>query len=220
MYQPHNGTASITHYDLSTSGPPACGCVANMTKYPMAAMNQNAYGATSNAGPGPACGQCYNVTIFAAISTHYNVTNPPSIVVKIGDECPNDRGNAQWCAQTDTTPNHYGTFMHFDFAQQTLPPNFWPNPPNVTSDLGEWWGNYTEVDCKYWAGYNDSTALGAATKDDCCPANPMINGNYCPFQDGKPYNGTELVPSEQISGGARVEIGWGLVVTGLVWLLL
>jgi hypothetical protein len=50
MYQPHNGTASITHYDLSTSGPPACGCVTNMTKYSMAAMNQNAFGATSNAG--------------------------------------------------------------------------------------------------------------------------------------------------------------------------
>ena len=104
QYPPH-GYATMTHYTLPEGFVAACGCVGNSTLYPTAAMNQMAYG--SSTAYGPACGQCFNLTLLDAFLAHPqfypNTTN--SLVVKITDLCPYSRRG--WCNATVTGANGY-----------------------------------------------------------------------------------------------------------------
>jgi len=78
----------MTHYTLPTGFIAACGCTPNSTYYPTAALNQMAYGSSTSYGP--ACGQCFKLTLVDAFTAnppfYPNTTN--SVVVKITDLCP------------------------------------------------------------------------------------------------------------------------------------
>jgi hypothetical protein len=47
---PPAGLASLTHYQLPTDYIAACGCVADSTHYPTAALSQMAYGSSTDYG--------------------------------------------------------------------------------------------------------------------------------------------------------------------------
>lgn len=102
---PPSGYATMTHYTLPENWIAACGCTANSTHYPTAAMSQMAFGSSTAYGPG--CGRCFNLTLVNAFTS-----NPPfyppqdersSVVVKVTDLCP--LGGAGWCSAMPNKPN-------------------------------------------------------------------------------------------------------------------
>lgn len=117
---PPAGLASLTHYQLPTNYIAACGCVADSTHYPTAALSQMAYGSSTDYGKyprkraffcfssretGPACGKCFQLTLLNPV-----IANPPfkpnvtkSIVVKIIDLCPFSEDGL--CGATAQKPN-------------------------------------------------------------------------------------------------------------------
>lgn len=144
-------TASLTHYDLPQGVvtsyvsplPPTlirarCGCTAGASAYPTAALSNGAYG--SSYFSGPACGQCFNLTLQHTLlnTPQFNITPSslyrPFVVVKITDLCPAPRlfdpGNT-WCGATSNQPNKAGEFIHFDLASPSpsIPLSFFPPPP-------------------------------------------------------------------------------------------
>jgi len=100
---PPNGYATMTYYALPTGFIAACGCTPNSTYYPTAALSQMAYGSSTSYGP--ACGQCFNLTLVDAFTAnprfYPNVTS--SVVVKITDLCP--LSTKGWCNATTSGPN-------------------------------------------------------------------------------------------------------------------
>lgn len=102
---PPNGVATMTHYTLPLNYIAACGCTADSTHYPTAAMSQMAYGSSTAYGPG--CGRCFNLTLlntFTSVPPFYpDVTK--SVVVKVTDLCP--LGGNGWCSATAGQPNKY-----------------------------------------------------------------------------------------------------------------
>lgn len=100
---PPNGYATMTYYTLPTGFIAACGCTPNSTYYPTAALSQMAYGSSTSYGP--ACGQCFNLTLVDAFTAnprfYPNVTS--SVVVKITDLCP--LSTKGWCNATTSRPN-------------------------------------------------------------------------------------------------------------------
>lgn len=101
-YSP-DGYATMTHYSLPENFIAACGCTSTSTNYPTAAMNQMAYGSSTSYGP--ACGQCFNITLLNSF-----LSNPPfypnvtkSVVVKVTDLCPLSLSG--WCNATTHGPN-------------------------------------------------------------------------------------------------------------------
>lgn len=102
---PPSGYATMTHYTLPENWIAACGCTANSTHYPTAAMSQMAFGSSTAYGPG--CGRCFNLTLVNTFTS-----NPPfyppqdeqsSVVVKVTDLCP--LGGAGWCSAMPNKPN-------------------------------------------------------------------------------------------------------------------
>ena len=103
---PSKGTASMTHNPpgAHTKGVFSCGCNWQSNYYPIAALNEYAFG-SSNAY-GPACGRCFRLTLA---NTYYAdppffPENPSSVVVKIADECPANEAN-EWCLGAPGRPN-------------------------------------------------------------------------------------------------------------------
>jgi hypothetical protein len=93
----------MTHYSLPANFVAACGCTSTSTNYPTAAMNQMAYGSSTSYGP--ACGQCFNLTLLNSF-----LSNPPfypnvtkSVVIKVTDLCP--LSHSGWCNATTSGPN-------------------------------------------------------------------------------------------------------------------
>ncbi|KAI6135718.1 RlpA-like double-psi beta-barrel-protein domain-containing protein-containing protein, partial [Pisolithus croceorrhizus] len=184
---PPNGYATMTHYTLPEGFIAACGCAINSTLYPTAAMSQMAYGSSTSYGP--ACGQCFNLTLIDAFTAsppfYPNTTN--SVVVKITDLCPYSKQG--WCNATTSGPNAGGDYLNFDLSwpSASIPSTFFPSDPSyyvLQQDFGVWRASYQSVSCEYWEGWNDSAALGSVANlgyDSCCPDNPTSNSNdTCP----------------------------------------
>ncbi|KIO09840.1 hypothetical protein M404DRAFT_130927 [Pisolithus tinctorius Marx 270] len=187
---PSNGYATMTHYTLPEGFIAACGCAINSTLYPTAAMNQMAYGSSTSYGP--ACGQCFNLTLLDAFTAsppfHPNTTN--SVVVKITDLCP--YAEQGWCNATTSRPNAGGEYLNFDLSwpSASISSTFFPSDASYYgkdpgySDFGVWNISYRSVSCEYWEGWNNSAALGSVANlgyVSCCPDNPMLNSNdTCP----------------------------------------
>ncbi|EMD37339.1 hypothetical protein CERSUDRAFT_50837, partial [Gelatoporia subvermispora B] len=189
---PPDGTATITHYTLPQGFIAACGCTADSTNYPTAAMSQYAYGSSRAYGPG--CGRCFNLTLLNTFTSDPpffpNVTK--SVVIKVTDLCPT--GGNGWCSATPGHPNPAGQFINFDLAwpSSSIPSDFFPSDPavygataaNVKQDFGVWNASYQTVDCiQEWAGGKTPAALGSVVDAGgvCCPANPTGNANdTCP----------------------------------------
>ncbi|KAI8579960.1 hypothetical protein K450DRAFT_239914 [Umbelopsis ramanniana AG] len=179
---PSSGTATVTHYLLGDNVG-ACDCATGANKFPVAAINQNAFGQV-NGTAGPGCGRCFNIILNTAISDqNYTITdasNRPEITVKIVDLCPGLAPNLEWCAQTDSTPNPHGAWVHFDLSQTTIPSNWFPQPFGY--DIGQWLATYSEVSCTEWAGYKQPQTSGLAVAGaGCCPANPTYDNQTCPM---------------------------------------
>lgn len=99
--------ATLTHYSLPLDYIASCGCTADSTHYPTAALSQMAYG--SSTAYGPACGRCFNLTLlntFLSVPPFYP-PKPKSIVVKVTDLCP--LSTIGWCNATTNGPNAYVT---------------------------------------------------------------------------------------------------------------
>ncbi|CAO3659965.1 unnamed protein product [Umbelopsis vinacea] len=178
----HSGTATVTHYLLGNNIG-ACDCGTGVNQYPVAAINQNAFGVV-NGTAGPGCGRCFHIVLNTAISDqNYTISNPskqPEVTVKIVDLCPALDPNLEWCAQTDSTPNPHGAWVHFDISQTTIPSTFFPQPFGY--DIGQWIATYSEVSCKQWAGYGHSNTSGLAVPGaGCCPADPTYDNQTCPM---------------------------------------
>ncbi|KAJ2964136.1 hypothetical protein NQZ79_g996 [Umbelopsis isabellina] len=210
---PSSGTATITHYLLGDNVG-ACDCAIGANKYPVAAINQNAFGVV-NGTAGPGCGRCFQITLTSAISSqNYTISDPskqPNVVVKVVDNCPALDPNLgksrfihftpgqlfiiEWCAQTDTQPNPHGAWVHFDISQTTIPSNFFPQPFGY--DIGEWLSTYSEVSCEQWEGYNKPQTSGLQIADSgCCPANPTFDNQTCPMS-GSSGTVTSMSPAVQ-----------------------
>jgi hypothetical protein len=87
---------------------------------------------------------------------------------------------SEWCAQTDSTPNPHGAWVHFDLSQTTIPNNWFPQPFGY--DIGQWIATYSEVSCTQWAGHNQPQTSGLAIAGaGCCPANPTYDNQTCPM---------------------------------------
>lgn len=182
---PPTGFATMTHYDLPLDTIAACGCTAESTHYPTVAISQLAFGSTSQYGP--ACGTCYQLTLINTFLSNppFFPTNPPSITVKVTDQCP---PISAWCNATATQPNKAGHYINFDLAfpnpAGAIPSNFFPS--NVSeygySDFGVWNISYSSVSCDGWAGVHDAAALGSVTTlgdSVCCPG-IVTSNNTCP----------------------------------------
>lgn len=185
---PSQGNATLTHYDLPRDAIVSCGCVADSTHYPTAAINELAYGSATSFGP--ACGACFRLTLS---STPLSPQPPkgdgrefapgdaaaPNVVVKITDLCPlGGASNGDWCAAT-TDPdrgNKLGSMVHFDLAwpSKAIPQDFYPLN-SQGGDYGVWWTSYEQVACEQWAGWDDAKAWGSdwAQQDSaCCVPDP------------------------------------------------
>lgn len=134
----------MTHYTLPENYVAACGCTADSTHYPTAAMSQAAFGSTRAYGPG--CGQCFNLTLLNTYAP-----DPPffpdvtkSVVIKVTDLCPT--GGNGWCSATAGHPNQCvlfpfslsaviyftcrgGQYINFDLAwpSSSIPSDFFPS---------------------------------------------------------------------------------------------
>ncbi|UZJ57480.1 hypothetical protein CBS101457_006800 [Exobasidium rhododendri] len=185
---PAQGNATLTHYDLPFDYVASCGCVGLSTRYPTAAINDLAYGSSNSYGP--ACGQCYRLTL---ISTPFSPPPPegngvvfnsfaddtsdkptaPTVVVKVTDACPL---GGEWCSQTVQKPtNSLNSSIHFDLAwpSTALSKDFFPTDGG--RDYGAWWTEFAVVDCQEWAGYDDVEAWGSDWSQQssaCCPLRP------------------------------------------------
>ncbi|KAL7409662.1 RlpA-like double-psi beta-barrel-protein domain-containing protein-containing protein [Mrakia frigida] len=177
---PKSGFASTTYYSLGLDTIAACGCKPLSTHYPTAALSRSAYG--SPASYGPACGLCFNITLLNTF-----LSNPPFypevkpwVVLKITDSCPT---GSDWCGATSTKGNSAGHYINFDLAQPSIPASFYPSNATLYgyTDFGIWNASYSVVNCEYWAGFNQSDALGEVLNSGgCCPADPLVNGS-CPI---------------------------------------
>ncbi|KAI0733159.1 RlpA-like double-psi beta-barrel-protein domain-containing protein-containing protein [Fomitopsis betulina] len=195
---PSSGHATMTHYTLPENWIAACGCTANSTHYPTAAMSQMAFGSSTAYGPG--CGRCFNLTLVNAFTSTPPFYPPQdersSVVVKVTDLCP--LGGAGWCSAMPNKPNAGGAYINFDLAwpSTSIPDSFFPS--NVTlygfTDFGVWNVSYQEVDCiEDWKGAQNAAALGSIADSGgvCCPANPSGN-NTCPS-----YSDAHGIPADK-----------------------
>ena len=100
---PASGTATMTHYTLPQDYIAACGCTAQSTHYPTAAMSQMAFGSSTAYGPG--CGRCFNLTLLNTYAPDppFFPTMTKSVVIKVTDLCP--LGGNGWCSATANHPN-------------------------------------------------------------------------------------------------------------------
>jgi hypothetical protein len=105
---PNDGIATMTHYSLPVDFITACGCTAQSTHYPTAALNQMAFG--SSTAFGPACGRCFNLSLLNTFLSDppFFPPTPKSIVVKVTDLCP--LSTTGWCNATTSGPNAYVLF--------------------------------------------------------------------------------------------------------------
>ncbi|KAH9935522.1 RlpA-like double-psi beta-barrel-protein domain-containing protein-containing protein [Fomitopsis serialis] len=187
---PSSGYATMTHYTLPENFVAACGCTADSTHYPTAAMSQMAYGSSTAYGPG--CGRCFNITLADAFTSNPKFYPPEdersSVVIKVTDLCP--LGGNGWCSATANKPNAGGAYINFDLAwpSSSIPDSFFPS--NVTlygfTDFGVWNVSYQEVDCvQDWEGGKSAAALGSVPNGGsvCCPANPSGNDTCPSFSD-------------------------------------
>ncbi|KAH9910579.1 hypothetical protein B0H21DRAFT_775311 [Amylocystis lapponica] len=74
---PSDGTATMTTYSLPENYIAACGCTADSTHYPTAAMSQLAYGSSTAYGPG--CGKCFKLTLLNTFLSEPRSILPPSL---------------------------------------------------------------------------------------------------------------------------------------------
>ncbi|KAJ3724688.1 RlpA-like double-psi beta-barrel-protein domain-containing protein-containing protein [Lentinula raphanica] len=189
---PDNGFATLTHYSLPLDYIASCGCTAESTHYPTAALSQMAFG--SSTAYGPACGRCFNLTL---LNTFLSV--PPffpsghqSIVVKVTDLCP--LSTTGWCNATTNGPNAAGHDLNFDlaFPSTSIPSNFFPSNASYYgyTDFGVWNISYESVSCSNWEGWNDAAALGSVTgqgpESVCCAADPTVR-SYKPQSGISPF---------------------------------
>ncbi|KAL5528580.1 hypothetical protein ACEPAF_7716 [Sanghuangporus sanghuang] len=180
---PDSGFATLTHYSLPLDSIAACGCVAESTHFPTAALSQMAYGSSEAFGPG--CGRCFNLTLLNTF-----LSSPPffpnvtkSVVVKVTDLCP---FVGEWCSGTQDKPNPAGHQLNFDLAwpSTSIPDDFFPSNASFYgySDFGVWNISYASVPCESaWAGTSNSSSFGPVdylgSESVCCPADPFTNSN-------------------------------------------
>ncbi|KAF8482653.1 RlpA-like double-psi beta-barrel-protein domain-containing protein-containing protein [Russula ochroleuca] len=215
LQYPASGIATMTHYTLPENDIASCGCTAESTHYPTAALNQMAFG--SSTAFGPACGRCFKLTLLNTF-----LSNPPfyptvtkSLVVKVTDLCPLSKTG--WCNGTVSGPNAAGNYLNFDlaFPSSSIPSNFFPS--NVTlygyTDFGVWNISYQSVSCSSWSGFKNAAALGSVPSladGACCPANPTGSSNdtCTSFSDknGVPPNTASSAATRQF--GVSVELAW------------
>ncbi|KAF8267888.1 RlpA-like double-psi beta-barrel-protein domain-containing protein-containing protein [Lactarius quietus] len=148
-----SGMASFTPYSNCSS--PACGKSASG---PMAAMNALSFGSPSSAaGPGDACGRCFNVTGTSDPNPPSNSSQSTSMVVKVFDLC-SAQDDPQFCNQTlSNTTNSVGQPVHFKLCQDSgAAGDFFPQgSENLT-------GTYQEVSCAKWPGLDGSNLTEGA----------------------------------------------------------
>ncbi|KAF8441618.1 RlpA-like double-psi beta-barrel-protein domain-containing protein-containing protein [Boletus edulis BED1] len=176
---PPSGHATMTHYSLPTGFIAACGCTPNSTYYPTAALSQMAYGSSTSYGP--ACGQCFELTLLDAFTANprFYPNTTQSVVVKITDLCPLSKSG--WCNATSSGPNAGGGYLNFDLAwpSTSIPNSFFPSDATLYgfTDFGVWNVSYQSVSCQEWQGYTNQTALGSVADlgyTSCCPNNPVL----------------------------------------------
>jgi len=215
-YSP-NGFATMTHYTLPQDYIASCGCTADSTHYPTAALNQMAYG--SSTAFGPSCGRCFNLSLlntFLSDPPFYPPT-PKSVVIKVTDLCP--LSSTGWCNATTAGPNAAGNFLNFDLAwpSSSIPDDFFPS--NVSfygyTDFGVWNVSYQSVECETeWEGGHNAAALGSVPSlggsSVCCPADPTGNANdTCPS-----YSDANGIPPDTTSTGSSPSDGAGGLSAG------
>jgi len=225
---PSVGFATMTHYYLPMNAIAACGCTAESTHYPTAALSALAYGSTDAFGPG--CGRCFRLQLINTIDSTptWYPASPPSIVIKVTDLCPL---GGSWCNATSTSPNAAGLFANFDLAwdspsdgaQHGIPENFYPT--NVSyygySDFGVWNVSYTAVPCEgNWGGSKNSAALGSVPslgpEGACCPADPVTHPNTtCPSYSAH----TGHAPNTSSSSAQSYRIVPGYSPWSIPWLI-
>jgi hypothetical protein len=103
LQYPDSGIATLTHYTLPENDIASCGCTAESTHHPTAALNQMAFGSTTAFGP--ACGRCFKLTLLNTFLSHppFYPTVTKSLVVKVTDLCP--LSTTGWCNGTVSGPN-------------------------------------------------------------------------------------------------------------------
>jgi len=206
---PDTGYATMTHYGLPIDAIAACGCTAESTHYPTAALSSLAYGSTEAFGPG--CGRCFKLQLINTFLSDpiWYPNSKNSIVIKVTDECPS---GPPWCNATDSQPNAAGAWVNFDLAYPSpaIPPDFYPT--NISyygyDDFGVWNISYTSVPCENnWAGFQDQAALGSPAslgpEGVCCPADPNTYPNTtCPSYSA--HNGN--APNTTTNGSHRLTV--------------
>jgi len=222
---PPNSHATLTHYTLPENYIAACGCTADSTHYPTAAMSEMAFG--SSTAYGKSCGRCFNITLLNTF-----MSDPPfypavknSVVIKVTDLCP--LGGNGWCSATTSKPNAGGAYINFDLAwpSSSIPDDFFPSNATLYgyTDFGVWNVSYQSVDClESWEGGKSASALGsdAAAGSVCCPANPAPFGNLtCPS-----YSDANGIPPNTASTGSGTTMTPNIYValtitllSGLLW---
>ncbi|KAI0256269.1 RlpA-like double-psi beta-barrel-protein domain-containing protein-containing protein, partial [Lactifluus subvellereus] len=183
---PPNGFATMTHYTLPENYIASCGCTGQSTHFPTAALNQMAFGSSTNYGP--ACGRCFKLTLLNTFRSNppFYPTVTKSLVVKVTDLCP--LSTTGWCNATVSGPNAAGNYLNFDlaFPSSSIPSDFFPS--NVTlydwtfvQDFGVWNISYQSIACaSHWSGSKNPAALGSVPNLEssaCCPADPTVNCN-------------------------------------------
>ncbi|BGP15918.1 hypothetical protein JCM10213v2_003910 [Rhodosporidiobolus nylandii] len=157
---PPSGNASLTHYDFPLGTYGSCGCSVDSTFYPTAALSQAAFG--SSMAYGPACGQCFNLTLLETFTGTpkwvLSEEQRVAVVVKITDKCPAGSGNPRkgWCGGTEKKTNKADLTLHFDLStpSPSIPMSFFPTNESYYGykDFGSWIVSYEQVSCEHWAG--------------------------------------------------------------------
>ncbi|KAH9978926.1 RlpA-like double-psi beta-barrel-protein domain-containing protein-containing protein [Lactifluus volemus] len=199
----------MTHYTLPENYIASCGCTAESTHYPTAALNAMAFG--SRTGYGPACGRCFELTLLNSFLSNppFYPTTKKSVVIKITDLCP--LSTTGWCNATTSGPNAGGSYLNFDLA---FPSHQYP-------DFGVWNISYQSVSCaSHWSGSKDAAALGSDPSlgnDACCAADPTGSANdTCTSYSDK--NGTP--PNTANSSAASARLGVSIILTWIAALII
>ncbi|KAF8479524.1 endoglucanase V-like protein [Russula ochroleuca] len=166
--QKFRGTASFTASSSNSNCKQAPACGESFSSGFTAAVNELAFGAQPNNGPGDACGRCFYVKPLEDPSES-NVKLPSGlgITVKVNNLCTSSSGStSNLCGQTVShRSNELDLDVHFELcAPSGAWDAFYPGEQPRTMI-----GKFHEVSCDEWEG-----SQGNSLWDGSCmaPANP------------------------------------------------
>ena len=177
--------ATFTHYGSgdqngspSCKNPPAgqalaCGASSSGISGYTAAISQNVYGVGPGAGAGPACGECWTLSIDE--DANGNPITSKTVNITVNNLCPAS-GNEEWCDIPAGGTNQHGGQVHFDLCSDTGASNAF------FTSVGAGKGTATQIQCGSGNSVESSSAasLSSAAPTSSTPSSAAASYSSAP----------------------------------------